>query len=113
MGEELVRVDCGVLLSLSDLSAFAPISGPRFLLRPVRAGQWWHTPSILAFRRQRWVDLWEFKVSLVYTVSSGQAPKLQRNPVLKNNKQTRNTPKTIRTCKLPRKKITKKRNNLT
>ena len=39
---------------------------------PVWAGQWWHTPLIPAFRRQRQADLCEFKASLVYKVSSSR-----------------------------------------
>ena len=38
-----------------------------------------------ALGRQRQADLCEFKASLVYRVP-GQAPKLQRNPVLKIKK---------------------------
>ena len=34
------------------------------------AGWWWHTPLIPGLGRQRQVDLCEFKVSLVYRVSS-------------------------------------------
>ena len=32
--------------------------------------QWWCTPLILVLRRQKQVDLCEFKASLVYRVSS-------------------------------------------
>jgi hypothetical protein len=41
------------------------------------AGQWWWTPLIPALWRQKWVDLYKFKDSLVYRVSS----RTQRNPV--------------------------------
>ena len=40
---------------------------------------------ILALRRQRQVDLYEFKVSLVYRVSSKTARATQRSPVLENS----------------------------
>ena len=54
-----------------------------------RDGQWWHTPLILALGRQRQEDLCEFKVSLVYRVSSRTVSKAtQRNPV--KGKQTNN-----------------------
>lgn len=40
-------------------------------------GKWqWHTPLMLALRRQRQTDLFVFRVSLVYIVGS----KTQRNP---------------------------------
>lgn len=34
--EEMVRGGCGLFLCFSDLSAFTPIYGSRFLLRPIR-----------------------------------------------------------------------------
>ena len=41
-------------------------------------------PLILALGRQRQVDLWEFKASLVYRASSRTGTKVtQRNPVSK------------------------------
>jgi hypothetical protein len=44
-------------------------------------------PLILALRRQRQVDLYEFKASLIYKVSSKPARAVtQRNPV--SNKET-------------------------
>jgi hypothetical protein len=43
-------------------------------------------PLISALRRQRQADLYEFKVSLVYKVSSRTAKATQRNPV--SNRQT-------------------------
>ena len=46
-----------------------------------KAGLWWHTPLI---RRQRQMELCEFKGSLVYRVSSRTAKATQRNLVLKN-----------------------------
>jgi hypothetical protein len=51
------------------------------------ARQWWFTPLTLALGRQRQVD--EFKVSLVYRVSSKTARATQRNPVWE--KQTSKT----------------------
>ena len=39
-------------------------------------------PVILALGKQGQTDLCEFKVSLVYELVLGQAPMLQRNPVL-------------------------------
>jgi hypothetical protein len=42
--------------------------------------------NILIFRRQRQVDLCEFKASVVYRVSSRTARATQRNPVSKNKK---------------------------
>jgi hypothetical protein len=48
---------------------------------------------IPVLRRQRWEDLCEFKVSLVFSTSSRIARDTHRNPVLKNtnnkNKQTK------------------------
>ena len=44
-------------------------------------------PLIPAFWRQRQLDLCEFKVSLVYRVSSRTAMDTQRNPVSKYKKQ--------------------------
>ena len=50
-------------------------------------GRWWYRPLIPALRRQRPVDLCEFKANLVYTVSSRTAKTVtQRNPVSKNTK---------------------------
>ena len=49
------------------------------------AGQWWHTPLILAPKRQRQMDLCEFKASLVYKVSFRTAGAvIQRKLILKN-----------------------------
>ena len=44
------------------------------------------TPLISALRKQRWVWISAFKVSLVYKVSSRTARVTQRNPVLKKYK---------------------------
>jgi hypothetical protein len=45
---------------------------------------WWHTPLTPAFRRQRQVDLCNFKASLVSRVSSRAFRAIaQKNPVLK------------------------------
>jgi hypothetical protein len=44
-------------------------------------------PLIPAFRRQRQVDLCEFKASLVYRASSRTARATQRNPVSKKKKK--------------------------
>jgi hypothetical protein len=41
-------------------------------------------PSVRAPRRQRKADLWKFKASLVYRVSSKTAKATQRNFLLKN-----------------------------
>jgi hypothetical protein len=41
-------------------------------------------PLIPALGRQRQVDIYEFKVSLVYRVNSRIPRDIQRNPVLKN-----------------------------
>ena len=50
----------------------------------LETGLWWHTPLILALGRQRQVDLCEFKVSLIYKVSSRTARAVtQRSPVFK------------------------------
>ena len=46
---------------------------------------WWCKPLIPALGRQRQADLYEFKASLVYSMNSQKAPKLQRKPVLKTN----------------------------
>ena len=45
---------------------------------------------ILALRRQRQVDLCEFKASLVYRVSSMTEPKLIMSPCLKKKKKKKN-----------------------
>ena len=59
----------------------------------------WHTLLIPALRRQKPVDLWEFKASLVYRASFRAARAVtQRNPVSKKKK------------KLHKKKQKKKRN---
>jgi hypothetical protein len=42
----------------------------------------WCTPLILALRRQRQADLFEFEASLVYRVSYRTARATQRNPIL-------------------------------
>lgn len=42
---------------------------------------WWHLPLILAFRRQRQEDLYDFEVSLVYIMSSGTAKAAEWDPV--------------------------------
>lgn len=44
---------------------------------------------ILALRRQRHVDLCEFKVSLVYKESSRIAEATQRDPLLRKKKRAR------------------------
>jgi hypothetical protein len=43
-------------------------------------------PLILALRRQRQVDLCEFKASLVYRASPRTVKDIQGNPVLKNQR---------------------------
>jgi hypothetical protein len=45
---------------------------------------WWYVPLILALGSHRQMDLCEFKVSLLYRVSSKTAKTTQRNPVWKN-----------------------------
>ena len=60
----------------------------------VFAGQWWHMLLILAFRRQRQVNLCELEASLIYRVSSRTARVvIQRNtlPLKKKTKQTTTT----------------------
>ena len=57
----------------------------------VFAGQWRHTPLILALRRQRQANLCELEASLVYRVSSRTVRVvIQRNtlPLKKKRKQT-------------------------
>ena len=50
------------------------------------AGQWWCTPLIPTFKRQRQTDYCEFKASLVYKVNSKTSGTVcQRNSVLKKN----------------------------
>ena len=49
--------------------------------KPHSGRLWWPTALIPAFRRQRQVDLCEFKANLVYIVSSRTAGATQRNPV--------------------------------
>ena len=52
---------------------------------------WWCMPVISALRRQRQVDFCiQFKVILVYKVSSRTARAIQRNPVLKKTNKQRN-----------------------
>jgi len=46
--------------------------------------EWWHMSLIPAPRRQRQVDLFGFKVSLIYKVSSRTARATLRNPTSKN-----------------------------
>jgi hypothetical protein len=54
---------------------------------------WWRISLILALRRQRQVDLWEFETCLVYRLSSRTARATQRNPVSKNKtEQSKNLP---------------------
>jgi hypothetical protein len=45
---------------------------------------------VLAHRRQRQVDIYKFKASLVYRVSSRPARTIKRNPVSKNNNNNNN-----------------------
>ncbi|EGW05469.1 hypothetical protein I79_010035 [Cricetulus griseus] len=54
-----------------------------------RSGRWWSTPLITALRRQRQVDLWEFKANLVYRSECQDrlSKTTQRNPVSKNQKR--------------------------
>ena len=54
---------------------------------------WWHTPFIPALGRQRQVDLWEFKASLIYTATPRTARAIQRGPVSKTNQPTQQTNK--------------------
>ena len=62
---------------------------------------------IPSLRRQRQAELCEFKVSLVYRVSSRTARAVrQRNPVSKQNKQTITTKK-----KTEKPKVIKKKKN--
>ena len=44
-------------------------------------------PLVPALKRQRQADLYEFKVNLVYRMSSRRARATQRNPVAKNQKK--------------------------
>lgn len=50
-----------------------------------------YTPLILEVGRQRQADLCEFQASLVYRVSSRTARATQRNPVLKNKRESEHT----------------------
>lgn len=56
-----------------------------------RSGVWWHAPLIPSLRRQRQrqVDLFGFKASLIYRASSRTARAIQRNTVSKNSKTVR------------------------
>ena len=49
--------------------------------------EWWQTPLMPTFGRQKQADVCEFKTSLVYKVSSRTTRAVtQRNPVLKKKK---------------------------
>jgi hypothetical protein len=57
----------------------------------------WRTPLILTLERQRQEDLWEFKASLAYRLSSRTAKATQKNPVwnpfpTNNNNNKKNHP---------------------
>jgi hypothetical protein len=52
-------------------------------------GQWWHTPFIPAFERQRLVDLCEFEASLVYIVRFRTARAAQRDPASRDKNKTK------------------------
>ena len=54
------------------------------------AKQWWHTPLILALRRQRQENLYEFEASLIYEASSRTARAMQKDPALENQNQKQN-----------------------
>jgi hypothetical protein len=49
--------------------------------------QWWIMSLIPEFRRQRQVDLCEFKAGLVYRISSRTARDTQKDPVSKKKKK--------------------------
>jgi hypothetical protein len=51
----------------------------------VLAGQWWCTPLILAYQRQKQVDLCEFEGSLIYRMNSRKVRTTQMNCVLRTN----------------------------
>ena len=58
------------------------------------AGQW-HAPLMPALRGMRQVDLFEFKTSMVYRMSSRVARATQRNPVFKSNRKKRRKKKNL------------------
>jgi hypothetical protein len=64
------------------------------------AGWWWRTPLIPWEAEAEAGKISEFKVSLVYKVSSRTARAIQRNPVSKNQptKQTNKQTKVVEFC---------------
>jgi hypothetical protein len=46
---------------------------------------WWYTPLIPALGRQSQVDLYGFKVSLIYRLSSKRVRVIQRSPIYQKN----------------------------
>lgn len=54
------------------------------------ARQWWHRSLIQACGRERQVNFFEFKTSLVYRASVGTARVTQRNPAWENNQTNKN-----------------------
>lgn len=57
-------------LSARTKTALNPLSNLSFLKINKSTVKWWHTPSIVALRKQEHEDLCEFKTSPVYILSS-------------------------------------------
>lgn len=58
------------------------------------AGWWWYIPLIPAPEKQRQIDLFEFKASLVYKVSSRNSSISTEKPCVKNPQKEANNNQT-------------------